>query len=317
MNNDNNMQLERAIVTGGSGFIGSHLVDALVERGVDVTVVDKAEPKASVRNAKASYVIRDIREDGLAEVFSNVKPTVVFHLAAHIDDRESVTNPVMNADNNIMGSLRVFEAARVAGAKKILFASTSAVYGGSEKVPFTEKTIPRPMTPYAVSKLTGEHYLSFYYSRYGIPYTALRIGNVFGPRQDGSKESGAVAIFTKKLMSGEEVFINDDGQTIRDYIYVGDVVSLFIAGAESDVVDVYNCSTNVGTTTADLFALVASVTRSNAHPTMRPEVKDAAKVVRMKNAKARKELGWRPAMRLGRGVKQTVKWYAAQAKGAV
>ncbi len=311
------MQLERAIVTGGSGFIGSHLVDALVERGVDVTVVDKAEPKAGVRNAKASYVIRDIREDGLAEVFSNVRPTVVFHLAAHIDDRESVTNPVMNADNNVMGALRVFEAARLAGAKKILFASTSAVYGGAEKIPFTEKTAPRPMTPYAVSKLTGEHYLSFYYSRYGIPYTALRIGNVYGPRQDGSKESGAVAIFTKKLMSGEEVFINDDGKTIRDYIYVGDVVSLFIAAAESDVVDVYNCSTNVGTATGDLFALVAGVTRSSVNPTMRPEVKDAAKVVRMKNAKARKELGWKPVMRLAKGVKQTVKWYAAQVKTSV
>lgn len=304
------MQITRAIVTGGSGFIGSHLVDALVERGVDVTVVDIADPK--YRNEKASYVRHDIRHDGLNEIFANVKPDVVFHLAAHIDDRASVKEPVMNAEHNVLGSLRVFEAARLAHAKKILFASTSVVYGQAEKLPITEKTLTKPLTPYAISKLTGEQYLHFYKNQYGIQFAAFRIGNVYGPRQDGSKESGAIAIFTSKLMAGETPFINDDGLTVRDYIYVGDVVNAFLTAAESDVSGVFNCGTRVGTATRELYAMVANELGSTLEPIARPEVKDAVKSVILKPAKARKELNWKPKMKLSRGLKQTLKWYKSK-----
>jgi UDP-glucose 4-epimerase len=304
------MQITRAIVTGGSGFIGSHLVDALIERGVDVTVVDMAEPK--YRNDKASYILHDIRHEGLNEIFANVKPDVVFHLAAHIDDRASVNEPLMNAEHNVLGSLRVFEAARLAHAKKIVFASTSVVYGAAPKLPITEKMPTKPLTPYAISKLTGEQYLHFYQNQYGLPFVAFRIANVYGPRQDGSKESGAIAIFTKKLMAGEAPFMNDDGLTVRDYIHVSDVVSAFLIAAESDVSGVFNCGTRLGIATRELYAMVANELGATLEPIPRPEVKDAVKGVVLKSAKARQELGWKPKVRLARGLKQTLKWYKAK-----
>jgi len=304
------MQISRAIVTGGSGFIGSHLVDALVERGVDVTVVDMAEPK--YRNAKASYVTQDIRREGMEEVFANVKPDVVFHLAAHIDDRASVLEPVMNAEHNVLGSLRVFEAARLAHAKKIIFASSGVVYGQAAKLPITEKAPTNPLTPYAISKLTGEQYLHFYQNQYGLQFVAFRIANVYGPRQDGSKESGAIAIFTNKVMAGEAPFINDNGLTVRDYIHVSDVVNAFITAAESDVSGVFNCGTKVGTATRELYAMVANELGSPLELIARPEVKDAVKSVILKPVQARKLLGWKPKVRLARGLRQTLKWYKAK-----
>ncbi|MEK7183881.1 MAG: NAD-dependent epimerase/dehydratase family protein [Patescibacteria group bacterium] len=304
------MQITRAIVTGGSGFIGSHIVDLLVERGVDVTVVDKAEPK--YRNDKAKYVIHDIRHDGLNEIFATAQPEVVFHMAAHIDDRASVLEPAMNADHNEIGSLKVFEAARLAQAKKIVFASSCAVYGLTAKPPLTEKQVPKPMTPYAISKLAGENYLHFYQNTYGIPFVAFRIANVYGPRQDGSKESGAIAIFTSKLIAGQAPFINDDGNTLRDYIHVSDVANAFVTAGESEVSGVFNCGTKIGTTTRALFELISSELGSNVQPIARPEVKDAVKAVTLRSTKAKKELGWKPKMRLARGLKQTLKWYKAK-----
>lgn len=304
------MQFTKALVTGGSGFIGSHLVDALIDRGVAVTVVDKAEPKH--RNGKATYVIHDIRLDGLNEIFTEAKPEVVFHLAAHIDDRASVHDPVMNADHNVMGSLRVLEAARHVGVKKLMFSSTCAVYGIPAKLPITEKLLPAPRTPYGISKLVIEHYLNFYQNLHQLPSVALRLANVYGPRQDGSKESGAISVFTSKLLAGEAPFLNDDGQTIRDYIHVSDVVSAFVLAAESDKTGVYNVGTKVGTTTRDLYALIASELGSVLEPLARPDVIDAVKAVTLKARKAKQELGWKPKWRLAKGLKQTLKWYKAQ-----
>ncbi len=305
------MQITRAIVTGGSGFIGSHLVDALVEQGVDVTVVDFAEPK--YRNEKAAYINHDIRQDGLNEIFSNLKPEVVFHLAAHLDDRQSLIDPANNAEHNVLGSLKVFEAARLAHVQKIVFASSCAVYGQPERLPIRETATPKPLTPYGVSKLTGEKYLDVYKSKYGIAYVAFRIGNVYGERQDGSKESGAIAIFTKKLLAGEQAFINDTGETVRDYIHVSDVVAAFIAGAQADKVGIYNCGTKRGTTTMDVYTQVKAAAKRDAQPLARPEVKDEVKNIHLNIRLAKQELGWKPKVKLSKGIKNTVKWYKDKA----
>ena len=304
------MHITRAIVTGGAGFIGSHVVDALIEKGVDVTVVDFAEPK--YRNAKASYVNKDIRDDGLNEVFANLKPDVVFHLAAHIDDRASAHDPVMNAQHNEIGSLRVFEAARLAGARKLLFASTAAVYGLAGKSPLKEKLLPRPMTPYGISKLAVENYLAFYQHRYALSYVALRLANVYGPRQDGSKESGAVSVFTSKLLAGEAPFINDDGGSVRDYVHVSDIAKAFVIAAEGDAIGVFNISTKVGTSTMDLYQMIARQVDKALQPIPRPEVKDAIKVVTLKYTLAKQTLGWRPSIGIKRGLKDTIKWYQSR-----
>lgn len=298
-----------ALVTGGAGFIGSHLVDALVERGLRVVVVDIATPKDDIKNSKAEYVKFDIREKGLLGVFMEHLPDVVFHLAAHIDDRVSVTDPALDAKQNILGSINVFECAKESKVKKLLFASTSVVYGNAAKPPFTEKTVPKPMTPYAISKLTGERYLNFYFHQYGIPYVALRIGNVYGPRQDGSKESGAVAIFTNKLLANEPPFMNDDGLTVRDYVFVDDVVSAFLAALETPVVGVFNVATGVGHNTHRVYDLVARAVGTQIVPLPRPQVRDAIKSVILKSRKAKRELGWKARTKFAKGVRLTVDWY--------
>ncbi|MFZ2681579.1 MAG: NAD-dependent epimerase/dehydratase family protein [Patescibacteria group bacterium] len=304
------MQFSTAIVTGGAGFVGSHLVDTLVEQGVKVTVIDIAEPRH--RNLQATYITHDIRTAGLDEIFAAAKPEVVFHLAAYIDDRTSVTEPILTTEHNVIGSLRVFEAARLSQVKKIIFASTSVVYGQVDKLPTTEKVVPKPLTPYAISKLTGEQYLHFYYNQYALPFVAFRIANIYGPRQEGSKESGAIAIFTNKLLAGQAPFMNNDGQTLRDYIHVSDVVAAFLQAATSEVSGVFNCATKVGTSTQDLFTLIARDLESKLMPVPRPEVKDAVRAVVLSSVKAKKELGWKPKIKLAKGLKQTLKWYRSQ-----
>lgn len=305
------MQFSRAIVTGGSGFIGSHLVDALVADGVAVTVIDKVAPSPHIANAKAAYVQMDIKSDELRAAFAVAQPDVVFHLAAHIDDRESVREPVMNAEENVLGSLNVFDAAQRAGVKKVVFTSTGVVYGNADVLPITESTPARPRTPYAVSKLAGERYLNFYWSLYKIPYVALRLSNVYGPRQDGSKECGAIAIFTSRLLRGDAVFMNNDGMTTRDYVYVADVVDALLAAAETEDVGVVNVGTGVATTTGDVLAAVASALGVTPTVTPRPDVVDEVKHVALDVTRARTVLGWTPTTSFADGVRKTVDSYNA------
>lgn len=303
------MALQRAIVTGGAGFIGSHLVDALVARGVAVTVVDKIDPLIARKNDAATYVRMDVKDDGLAARFDDAAPDVVFHLAAHIDDRASVREPVMNAEENILGSLNVFEASRRAGAKKIVFASTSVVYGSTDVIPTPESTTPQPRTPYGVSKLAGERYLHFYWLLYKLPYVALRLANVYGPRQDGSKECGAIAIFTSRLLRGEGVVVHNDGLTTRDYVHVDDVVQAFLAAADADGVGVVNVGTGIETTTSDLLATVAGAVGVTPQVTPHPDVQDEVKRIALDIHAAKALLGWSPRIAFADGVVQTVAWY--------
>lgn len=303
------MTYTKALVTGGSGFIGSHLVDALVADGVAVTVVDKVLPSPNITNAKATYVHMDIKDDGLREVFANAEPDVVFHLAAHIDDRESVRQPVMNAEENVLGSLNVFEAARLAGAKKIIFTSTGVVYGNASALPIAESAPAQPLTPYAVSKLTGERYLNFYFSLYKLPYVALRLSNVYGPRQDGSKECGAIAIFTSRLLRGGGVQINDDGMTTRDYVYVHDVIGALIAAAKTEEVGVINIGTGVQTTTNDVLAVIANSIGVTPVITPRPDIIDEVKHVALDTSLAKKMLDWTSTTPFADGVAKTVESY--------
>ncbi len=306
------MQYRSALVTGGSGFLGSHLVDALVAKGVSVTVIDKVDPPADRKNDAAEYVRMNIQEDGIRDVFSRVKPDVLFHLAAHIDDRESVVKPVENAEDNILGSLNVFEAARLVNVKKIIFASTGILYGNVDQVPTSEDATPRPMTPYGVSKLTGERYLHFYWLLYKLPYVAMRIGNLYGPRQDASKECGVIAISTKRLLDGQPVFVHNDGKTTRDYVYVGDVVDAMLLAAVDDSVGVFNIATGVETTTEAVLALVSGALGAAPAVERKPDVQDMVKRVALDVGKAAKELGWRPATALADGVAKTVAWYKAR-----
>jgi UDP-glucose 4-epimerase len=303
------MKYHHALVTGGSGFIGSHLVDALVAQGVAVTVVDWVEPLADRRNPRATYILLDIRSPELTQRILGVMPDVVFHLAAHIDDRASVLDPVLNADHNIMGTLNVLEASRKAGVKRLVFASTGVAYGRADVIPTPESAISRPITPYAVSKLTCERYLKCYQTVHDFSWMALRFANVYGPRQDGSKECGAIAIFTNRLLAGQSVNINNDGRTTRDYVYVADIVAGCLAAAESDACEVVNLGTAQQTTTLDLLHLVEEAMGVAAEHVARPEIADEVKNCALAVDKARSMLRWSPNMPLKRGIEETVAWY--------
>lgn len=303
------MSYRSAIVTGGSGFIGSHLVDALVARGVAVTVVDVVEPALSIKNENATYKIADIRSDAMTNLFLGVMPDVVFHFAAHIDDRASVLDPVLNAEHNILGTLHVLEASRKAGVKRFVFAGTGVSYGKADVIPTPESTVSKPLTPYAVSKLTCERYLKCYEAVHGLSWMSLRFANVYGPRQDGSKECGAIAIFTKRLLSGEPVTINNDGATTRDYVYVDDVIQACLAAADSVANEVVNIGTAQQTSTAQLLELVETAVGTSVEHIAKPDVQDEVKHCALAIEKARKLLNWAPTMQLKNGIAETVAWY--------
>jgi UDP-glucose 4-epimerase len=300
---------QTVIVTGGAGFIGSHLVDALVERVKRVVVIDKRKVSKAWKNAKATYKVSDIRDASFGEWVQKYKPGTIFHLAAHIDDRESVHEPAMNADNNIIGSLNVFEAARKHGVKKVLFASTGVVYGQQGTVPIAIDAQTHPMTPYAISKLTAEQYLRFYRSVYDLSFAALRLGNVYGPRQDGSVECGAIAIFSSRFLAGDQVYVNNDGKTTRDYVHVSDVVQAFLLAAGSDTSGVYNVGTGEGTETLKLYELVQDAVGVHAQPNWREDIQDELKHVALDASLTTKDFGWAPQIMIEQGVQDTVNWY--------
>lgn len=300
---------QTVIVTGGAGFIGSHLVDALVERVKRVVVIDKRKVSKAWKNAKAVYKVSDIRDAEFAGWVQKYKPSTIFHLAAHIDDRESVHEPAMNADHNIIGSLNVFEAARKHGVKRVLFASTGVVYGQQGTVPIPIDAETQPMTPYAISKLTAEQYLRFYRSVYDLSFAALRLGNVYGPRQDGSVECGAIAIFSSRFLAGDQVFVNNDGKTTRDYVHVSDVVQAFLRAATSEHSGVYNVGTGEGTSTLELYELVQNAVGVQAQPNWREDIQDELKHVALDPSITTKQFGWVPQVTIEQGVKDTVNWY--------
>lgn len=300
------------LITGGAGFIGSHLVDACVMRGDVVTVIDIAQPNPLWANAAAHYVQCDIRDERLADIFMEAHPEYVFHLAAHVDDRASVKEPIENAEHNVLGTINVLDAARIASAKRVIFASTGVAYGEQAVLPIAEDAIPKPLTPYAVSKLTGERYARYFTSQLGLSTCALRLANVYGPRQDGSKECGAVAIFTKKLLKGESPFMNGTGKTTRDYVFVADVVEAFLRARESKEEGAINIGTGKETTTEEVFCKVRQEVGSSVEPVARPGVQDLVPRVALACAKAEQVLGWKPKVSFDEGIAQTVAWYKEQ-----
>ncbi len=306
------MRYKTVLVTGGCGFIGSHLVDALVDISERVIVIDKVKPLKDRKNSAVKYYKKNVQEAGIEEIFKKEKPERLFHFAAHIQDRESVERPIMNVENNIIGSINVFQAFKNHCKGKILFASTAAVYGVQSQIPIIEQSTLQPGTPYGISKLTGEQYLSFYYNIFNIPFTALRMANVYGPRQDTSAESGAIAIFTGRLLKGESVYINNDGSTTRDYLFVKDAVNAFLKASESDYVGVLNVGTGIETTTKEVFELIEDSIGIEAKPEYRDDVKDVVRRSALDSSKAYEEIKWSAIVNVKEGIGMTVDWAKEQ-----
>jgi UDP-glucose 4-epimerase len=291
------------VVTGGAGFIGSTLVDALVERGDEVHVVDDlSSGRREQVAAGARLHVVDIREP-LAEALADARPEIVFHLAAQIDVRRSVADPVADAATNVLGTLQVLELARAHDAQ-VVFASTGGAIYGECDAPATEAAERRPVSPYGTSKLAAEEYLAAWNRLYGTGHVALRLGNVYGPRQDPHGEAGVVAIFLSRIRDGERATIFGDGSQTRDYVFVQDVVRAFVAavGAEGGV---FNVGTGIETSVRELWqgcteAAGIAADAENAEPRL-GELQRSS----LAAGRAERTLGWRAEVDLPAGLRRT------------
>jgi UDP-glucose 4-epimerase len=292
----------RAVVTGGAGFIGSNLVDALVGRCDEVVVIDDlSSGRRDHVSPAASFVEADIR-DGIDAGGADV----VFHLAAQADVQTSVRRPDQDAAINVVGTVRVLEAARAAGAQ-VLFSSTGGAIYGECDAPAPESAPRRPVSPYGIAKLCAEEYLAGWNRIHGTDHVALRFGNVFGPRQDSSLEGGVVSIFLERLARGEETLIFGDGLQSRDFVFVGDVVDALLA-AVGHAGDVFNVGTGEETSVLELHRLCAKVAGVDAEPRLEgARLGDARRSV-LDVSHAAEELGWQPRVSLEDGLRQTWEW---------
>jgi UDP-glucose 4-epimerase len=304
----------RALVTGGAGFIGSNLVDALVARGDAVDVVDdlstgRRANLASALDRGAVLHEADIRDgERLGALVAAAAPDVIFHLAAQIDVRVSVADPPLDAAVNVGGTINVLEAARAARVSRVVNSSTGgAIYGEANEVPTGEHTLPAPMSPYGEGKHAAEGYCDLYRRLYGVSAISLRYANVYGPRQDPHGEGGVIAIFCGKLLDGSRPRVFGDGLQTRDYVYVGDVVAANLAAAESEVDGAFNVGTGVETSLLELVALMREI--SDGRP-FEPEfaAERPGEVHRscVDPGRAAEALGWRPGTALREGLRLTL-----------
>jgi UDP-glucose 4-epimerase len=306
----------KALVTGGAGFIGSNLVDALLARGDEVTVVDdlstgRRENLEGALAACATLAEADIRDRAEIErIAGEAKPEVVFHLAAQIDVRKSVADPAFDASINVGGTANVLEAARAGGARRVVFTSTGgAIYGegDGQALPLSEDAPLAPEAPYGQSKFAGEGYLSLYERLYGLSTIPLRLGNVYGPRQDPLGEAGVIAIFCGRLSEEGRPTVFGDGKQTRDYIYVGDVVAAALAAAGSDVTGPVNIGTGIETDVLELVEALGELGNGgNFSPEFAPPRPGEVQRISIDPARAERELGWKPQMGLKEGLRVTL-----------
>ncbi|MDV7135044.1 NAD-dependent epimerase/dehydratase family protein [Williamsia muralis] len=306
----------RTLVTGGAGFIGSTLVDRLLADGHDVVALDDFSRGARSNLTGAvergcRIVEGDLTVADLETVVAQAQPEVIFHLAAQIDVRTSVSDPVADAQVNVVGTVRLAEAARRAGVRKIVFTSSGgSIYGSPEHLPVAESAPVAPMSPYAAAKVSGEVYLNMYRSLYGLDCTHIAPANVYGPRQDPHGEAGVVAIFARNLLSGSTTKLFGDGGNTRDYVYVDDVVQAFVlAGGELGGGQRFNVGTGAATSDRALHTLVAEAAHAPDEPVYEParlgDVRDSS----IDGSLAGAVLGWYPQVPLAEGVRRTVEYF--------
>ncbi|MFN2467953.1 MAG: NAD-dependent epimerase/dehydratase family protein [Gaiellaceae bacterium] len=296
----------RAVVTGGAGFVGSHVVDALLERGDEVHVLDNLSTgRREYVAAGATFHEGDIRSDADA-VFDEVRPRECFHLAAQADVPTSVERPVHDAEVNVIGTIRVLEAARRHGTR-VFFASTGGAIYGECDGPAREDAPRLPLAPYGISKLAGEEYLAGWNRLHATSHVTLRFANIYGPRQSASLEGGVVAIFLERMAAGEETQIFGDGSQTRDFIHVADVVRGMLAASRAES-GVFNLGSGVETSVSELHALCRRVTGSQREPGLAPARAGDLRRSALDPGRARDELGWETELDLEAGLRQTWAW---------
>ncbi|NND72674.1 MAG: NAD-dependent epimerase/dehydratase family protein [Rhodothermales bacterium] len=304
----------KVLVTGGAGFIGSHIVDALLDRNHEVHILDDLSSGFRDRvNPDAAFHELDIRSSEAADLVRAEGCEVMIHHAAQMDVRRSVADPSFDADVNVRGFLNIVEAGRTSGLRKVVFASTGgAIYGEPDFVPQDETHALNPISPYGITKLTTEKYLYFYLVQYGLQHVALRYANIYGPRQNPHGDAGVVAIFCQRLLKGDPVTIFGDGSQTRDYVYVGDVVEANLRAIEHSNSGVINIGTGVETSVNELYSILADhlgvSTPANFEPARPGEQKRSV----LDNTLAATSLNWRPAVSIEEGLRKTADWFKNQ-----
>lgn len=301
-----------ALVTGGAGFIGSHLVDALIRRHVKVYVIDDLSTGSRKNlNPNAMFYKMSVVDPSATKLIARLKPDVVFHLAAQIDVRCSVEDPSADARVNIMGTLNIVHACEKAGVKKFVFTSSGgAMYPDTIKPPYSEKTPNVPLSPYAIAKRSAEMYLDFEHRIHGLKCVVLRLANAYGPRQAlRGGYAGVISVFARGMLAHQQVTINGDGKQTRDYVFVADVVRAHILAAEKNVTGIYNIGTGVQTSVNTLFQKIKRLTGSKQKEAHGPACKGEVTRSALDARKAAKELGWKPEVALEEGLKKTVLWF--------
>ncbi len=307
----------KILVTGGAGFIGSHVSDALVEGGHEVHVLDDLSGGFETQiPGDATLHKMDIRHEDVELLWKEEGFEVMFHLAAQMDVRRSVADPRYDADVNVGGLLNLMEAGRKHGLKKVVFSSTGgAIYGEPDTIPQTEEHALQPLSPYGITKLCSEKYLFFYESTYGIEYVALRYGNVYGPRQNPHGEAGVVAIFCERMLDGRQPVVNGDGKQTRDYVHVKDVVAANLSALGHQGSGVFNVGTSIETDVVTLFEHL----RDELAPAMPTEHGPGKPGEQRRSvlsyAYTQEVLGWAPTIDVRTGLQETARWFKAKRTG--
>ncbi len=304
----------RVLVTGGAGFIASNIVDAYIELGHEVTVLDNLSTGLKEQvNPKAKFVLGDICDRELvARLFSENQFEVIDHHAAHISIPDSQKRPTLSAEVNVVGIVNLLEQARNLKLVNFIFPSTAAIYGDTEAIPTSEDHPLNPVSPYGLTKWVGEQYLKLFHQNWGVPYTIFRYASVYGPRQRPEGEAGVVAIFSGKMVKGETPEIFNDGTSTRDFVYVKDLVRANVMVLTKPLNDVVNLSTAKETTVNELFASTKEILGAKIEPVY------GRKTIEQKRScldfsKAKKLLGWSPKYSLEQGLKETLAWYQSSA----
>jgi len=303
----------KIIVTGGAGFIGSHIVEAYLAQGHDVAVVDNLWLHGGGSYANIPPGVRfyamDVTDPALAEVFERERPEVVNHQAAQHSVKISTDSPALDARVNVLGLLNVLENCRRFHVRKVLFASSGATYGAPAEMPMNEETPQLPASPYGITKMAAEHYLRYFRDAYGLEYTAFRYGNVYGPRQDPGGEAGVIAIFAYRLLAGQPVRIDWDGEQAKDYVYVDDVARASVLALERGNGRIYCLGTGVGTSVNEIYRRLTRLIGRESTTTHAPRRPGDVHLAYFDCARALDELGWTPAVTLDEGMASTVAYF--------